>query len=347
MGTVTFLSVASRPTGSAAAPPDDSDDRLLDAYSEAVTRAVGRVAPSVIAIEVQKVAGASGRRPTRGGRGGNVELAAGSGFIVTPDGFALTNSHVVHGATDLRVKLTDGRRLTAQLIGDDPDTDLAVVRLDAPDLVPATLGDSDALRPGQVAIAIGCPLGFQCTVTSGIISALGRSLRAQNGRLMDAVIQTDAALNPGNSGGPLVNARGEVIGVNTAVILPAQGLAFAVPVNTAREVAAHLINHGRIRRGFVGFGGQTVPLVRQIVRHYQLPQETGVLVIAVEPGSPAQAAGLAEGDIIIRAGEHPAASIEAIQRVLTHETIGIAMPLTALRGTELVTLTAVPAERVA
>jgi S1-C subfamily serine protease len=251
----------------------------------------------------------------------------------------------VHGATELKVTLTDCRRLAAQLIGDDPDTDLAVVRMDAPDLVPVELGDSGALRPGQVAIAIGCPLGFQCTVTTGVISAVGRSLRAQNGRLMDAIIQTDTALNPGNSGGPLVNSRGEVIGVNTAVILPAQGLAFAVPVNTARDVAAGLINHGRIRRSFVGFGGQTVPLVRQVVRYYQLTQESGVLVTAVESGSPAQAAGLLEGDIIVRAAAHPATSIEAFQRVLTQSMIGVPLSLTVLRGTDLVTLTAVPAER--
>ena len=345
MSTVTFVWSDSQPSAGASVPPDGSDDRLLDAYSEAVTRAVERVAPSVIAIEVKKAAGGRGRPATRDGRG--EQTGAGSGFIITPDGFALTNSHVVHGATELKVMLTDGRRLAAQLIGDDPDTDLAVVRIDAPDLVPVTLGDSDALRPGQVAIAIGCPLGFQCTVTTGVISALGRSLRAQNGRLMDAIIQTDTALNPGNSGGPLVNSRGEVIGVNTAVILPAQGLAFAVPVNTARDVAAELINHGRIRRSFVGFGGQTVPLVRQVVRYYQLTQESGVLVTAVEPGSPAQAAGLLEGDIIVRAGAHPAASIEAIQRVLTQSMIGVPLPLTVLRGTELVTLTAVPAERVA
>ena len=345
MSTITFLWSGSQPAASAPVQPGDADGRLLDAYSEAVTKAVERMAPSVIAIDVKKAAGASGRRATRDGRG--EQTGAGSGFIITPDGFALTNSHVVHGATELKVMLTDGRRLAAQLIGDDPDTDLAVVRIDALDLVPAELGDSAALRPGQVAIAIGCPLGFQCTVTTGVISALGRSLRAQNGRLMDAIIQTDAALNPGNSGGPLVNSRGEVVGVNTAVILPAQGLAFAVPVNTARDVAAQLINNGRIRRSVVGFGGQTAPIVRQIVRHYRLPQDTGVLVIAVEPGSPAQAAGLLEGDVIVRAGAHPAASIEAIQRVLTQSTIGAPLPLTVLRGTELVTLTAVPAERVA
>jgi len=345
MKTLTFLSANSRPAAHGLSQDTAPDSVLLDAYSDAVTKAVERVSPSVVAIEVKKPAGSgSGPQPARGG---GERAGAGSGFVVTPDGFTLTNSHVVHGASALTVMLTDGRRVAAQLIGDDPDTDLAVVRIDAPDLSPAELGDSDALRPGQVAIAIGCPLGFQCTVTTGVISALGRSLSAQNGRLMDAIIQTDAALNPGNSGGPLVNTRGEVIGVNTAVIVPAQGLAFAVPVNTARDVAAQLINHGRIRRSFVGFGGQTVPLVRQVVRYYQLAQASGVLVIAVEPGSPAQAAGLAEGDIIIRAGDHPATSIEAIQRVLTQSMIGVPMSLTVLRGTELVTLTAVPAERVA
>jgi S1-C subfamily serine protease len=346
MKTLTFLSAGSRQAGSPAAGPPESDSRLLDAYSEAVTKAVERVSPSVVAIEVKKSAGAEDARQAPRGRG-EERVGAASGFIITPDGFALTNSHVVHGATELKVMLTDGRRLAAQVVGDDPDTDLAVMRIDALDLVPVELGDSTALRPGQVAIAIGCPLGFQCTVTTGVISALGRSLRAQNGRMMDAIVQTDAALNPGNSGGPLVNTRGEVIGVNTAVILPAQGLAFAVPVNTARDVAAELISHGRIRRSFVGFGGQTVPLVRQVVRYYQLGQESGVLVIAVETGSPAQAAGLAEGDIIVRAGDRAVTSIEAIQRVLTQTTIGAPMPLTVLRGTELVTLTAVPAERVA
>jgi S1-C subfamily serine protease len=346
MKTLRFLSSSRWPADSGPASQRDADERLLDAYSRAVTAAVERVSPSVIAIEVKKPAGAGSGRQSPRGRG-EERAGAGSGFIVTPDGFALTNSHVVHGATDLKVMLTDGRRLAAQLIGDDPDTDLAVIRIDGPDLVPAELGDSDALRPGQVAIAIGCPLGFQCTVTTGVISALGRSLRAQNGRLMDAIIQTDAALNPGNSGGPLVDSRGEVIGVNTAVILPAQGLAFAVPVNTARDVAAQLIRNGRIRRSFVGFGGQTVPLVRQVVRYYQLTQESGVLVIAVEPGSPAQAAGLAEGDIILRARDKATTSIEAVQRLLTESAIGVPMPLTVLRGTDLITLTAVPAERVA
>lgn len=345
MKTLTFLSSISQPSSLDPARPPDPDDHLLDAYSLSVTKAVERVSPSVVAIEVKKNASAAGV-PAAAGRGKEIAGAA-SGFIVTPDGFTLTNSHVVRGATTVSVMLTDGRHASAELIGDDPDTDLAVVRIDAPDLVPAALGDSDALRPGQVAIAIGCPLGFQYTVTTGVISALGRSLRAQNGRLMDAIIQTDAALNPGNSGGPLLNTRGEVVGVNTAMILQAQGLAFAVPVNTARDVAARLINHGRIRRGFVGFGGQNVPLVRQVVRYHQLRQDTGVLVIAIEPDSPAQDAGLAEGDIIVRAGGQPAASIEDIQRLLTEASIGVPTPLTVLRGTGLVTLIAIPAERVA
>jgi len=344
METLTFLSSGSRASTSAPARSPDPDDHLLDAYSLAVTGAVERVSPSVVAITVAKNAGAGGGGSTTEGLPKDIAGAA-SGFVFTPDGFVLTNSHVVHGATALDVKLTDGRHAAAELIGDDPDTDLAVIRIGAPDLVPAALGDSDVLRPGQVAIAIGCPLGFQYTVTTGVISALGRSLRARNGRLMDAIIQTDAALNPGNSGGPLVNTNGEVIGVNTAVIIPAQGLAFAVPVNTARDVAAHLINRGRIRRGFVGFGGQNVPLVRQVVRYHRLPLDSGVLVIAIEPDSPAQAAGLAEGDIIIHVGDQAVTSIEAIQRLLTEASIGVPTRLVVLRGAELATLTVVPAER--
>ena len=344
MKTLTFLSSGSRSSAAVAPRSPDSDDGLLDAYSLAVTAAVERVSPSVVAIEVKKNGGTP-RGPSPADEARQEVAGAASGFIVTPDGFALTNSHVVHSATTIRVMLTDGRHAGAELIGDDPDTDLAVIRIDAPDLVPAALGDSDLLRPGQVAIAIGCPLGFQCTVTTGVISALGRSLRTQNGRLMDAIIQTDAALNPGNSGGPLVNTRGEVIGVNTAVIVPAQGLAFAVPVNTARDVAARLINHGRIRRGFVGFGGQNVPLVRQLVRYHHLPQDSGVLVIAVEPDSPARAAGLAEGDIVVRVGDQSVPTIETIQRLLTEASIGVPTPMTVLRGTELATLTVVPAER--
>src|SRR5207248_1535014 len=264
----------------AAAQAFESDDALLDAYSNAVVHVAEEVGPSVVNIEVRK---RDGQRQ-----------GSGSGFIFTPDGFVLTNSHVVHGAEKIEVTLSDGRCPDAQLIGDDPDTDLAVLRIYAPQLRPVRLGESKNIRVGQLAIAIGNPYGFQSTVTAGVVSALGRSFRAKTGRLIDDILQTDAALNPGNSGGPLVNSRGEVIGVNTAVILPAQGLCFAIAIDTVKHVAGYLIKEGRIRRSYIGVGGQNVPVHRRLVRHYQLGVATGVLVISVSTGSPAERAGLRE-----------------------------------------------------
>src|SRR5687767_2213068 len=264
------------------------EDELLDAYSRAVSGVVEKVGPAVVHIHVKHNGDRTSPDPRKrqGGRG------SGSGFIFTPDGFILTNSHVVHGADEIVVALADGRHVQARLVGDDPDTDLAVIRIIAPDLVAAEFGDSAAVKVGQIAIAIGNPYGFQATVTAGVVSSLGRSLRAATGRLIDNLIQTDAALNPGNSGGPLVNSRGEVIGVNTAVILPAQGICFAIASNTAQLVAAWLIKEQRIRRSSIGVGGQNVPLHPRVVRFHKLPAERGVLVAEIAPGSPAAKAGL-------------------------------------------------------
>jgi S1-C subfamily serine protease len=313
----------------------------LDAYSRAVTGAAERVSPSVVYIEVQhkvKGQGAAGRQPPREARG------SGSGFVFTPDGFTLTNSHVVHGAARIEVMLPDGRRCQADLIGDDPDTDLAVIRINAPNLVPAHLGEARTIRVGQLAVAIGNPYGFQYTVTAGVVSALGRSLRARSGRLMDNVIQTDAALNPGNSGGPLVNSRGEVIGVNTAMILPAQGICFATSVDTAKFVASRLIRDGRVSRSFIGLAGQNVPLPRRLVRFYSLPVEAGILVISFEGDSPARRAGLLEGDVIVGFDGHPIAGIDDLHKLLTEDRIGRKTTLTAIRRTDKLTLEVVPEE---
>ncbi|PYK71754.1 MAG: serine protease [Verrucomicrobia bacterium] len=260
------------------------DIALLDEYSRTIVSAVDRVAPSVVNIE-------SRAERTRGG--------GGSGFIIAPDGFVLTNSHVVHGAHEIDVNLSDGREFRAQLVGDDPDTDLAVIRIDASQLSHVRLADSETLRVGQIAIAIGNPLGFQASVTAGVISALGRSMHAQSGRLIDNIIQTDAALNPGNSGGPLANSAGEVIGVNTAMIRPAQGICFAIASNTAKFVAAWLIKEGRIRRGYIGVAGQTAPLHRRVARFYHLASETGVLVVSIDKGSPADHARIRPNDVIV------------------------------------------------
>jgi len=311
-----------------------ADDSLLDEYSRSVVSAVSRVAPAVVNIEIQQRA-----------KGRPHEVAgSGSGFMITPDGFILTNSHVVHHATRIVVNLSDGREYPAQLIGDDPETDLAVIRIDASQLTHVRLADSESLRVGQIAIAIGNPLGFQASVTAGVISALGRSMYSQSGRLIDNIIQTDAALNPGNSGGPLVNSAGEVIGVNTAMIRPAQGICFAIASNTAKLVAGWLIRDGRIRRSYIGVAGQNVPLHRRVVRFYNLPLETGVLVASVEKDSPAQRAGLREGDIIVAFNERPIGTIHYLHKMLVSEQIGVAAKLVAIRRTEKLELSILPAE---
>lgn len=296
-----------------------SDDQLLDSYSQTISAVVNRVAPSVVNIRVQ-----SGAR----GQGG------GSGFIIARDGFILTNSHVVHGARELEVTLHDARVYRAELIGTDPHTDLGVIRIDAPDLQHVRFADSATIRVGQIAVAIGSPYGFQQTVTSGIVSALGRSMRADSGRLMDDIIQTDAALNPGNSGGPLVNSAGEVIGVNTAVILPAQGICFAIASNTAHLVAGWLIRDGRIRRSSIGVAGQNVPLHPRVVRFHKLETNSGVLVQEVENGSPGFIAGLRKGDIIVGFKGQPVATIDDLHKKLVADEIGVASPIMILRETE-------------
>lgn len=317
-------------------PDPDSDFRLLDAYSQAVIGAVAKVGPAVVNIEVRQQV-SQGRRT--GEIGGN-----GSGFIIARDGFILTNSHVVHGANKIHVTLADGREFPAMLVGDDPDTDLAVIRVDAPNLVHTMLGESRDVRVGQLAIAIGNPLGFQATVTAGVVSALGRSLRAQSGRLIDDVIQTDAALNPGNSGGPLVNSRGEVIGVNTAMILPAQGICFATAIDTAKFVAGWLIKEGKIRRSYIGVAGQDAPIHPRVVRFYKLPFSTGVLVAAVERDSPAERAGLKVGDVMIAFNGEPMSSIADLHRRLVGDGIGLPTPLTVIRHTEKLTVQIIPGE---
>ena len=326
-----------------ASPPSSTepptDGQLLDAYSRAVIAASDTVSPAVVNLHVLRRV-----RSRREEDELNSRVGSGSGFIFTPDGFILTNSHVVHGSGGIEVALPDGRSVLADIVGDDPDTDLAVVRIHADDVAHASLGDSTSLRVGQLVIAIGNPYGFQCTVTAGVVSALGRSFRSVNGRLIDNIIQTDAALNPGNSGGPLVNSRGEVVGVNTAIIPIAQGICFAIPGTTAKYVAARLIKDGRIRRGYLGIGGQEAPLPTRLVRFHTLPTTRGVLVIHVEGESPAQRAGLREGDVIIAFADQPTASVDDLHRLLTEHHVGVASPLTVLRGTERLVRDVVPTE---
>jgi S1-C subfamily serine protease len=250
----------------------------------------------------------------------------------------------VHGSTDIRVAFPDGQRFLADRVGEDPATDLAVLRISAPRLTPVTFGSSQGLRVGQLVVAIGNPFGFQCTVTSGVVSALGRSLRSQSGHLIDNVIQTDAALNPGNSGGPLVTSRGEVVGVNTAIIPSAQGICFAVGIDTAHYLAGRLIKDGKIRRGYIGVAGQNVPLHRRLVKGHNLAISSGIFVVSVESGSPAVASGVREGDILVDFDGNPVGDIDSLHRILTEHRVGVRASLTLLRGTEKVVLDIVPAE---
>jgi len=306
-----------------------SNDALLDAYSQAVVDAAERASPSVVNVEVYR------DRQRRG---------SGSGFVFTPDGFLLTNSHVVHGGTDIRVSFPDGNQSVADLVGDDPATDLAVLRISGGRLPAVAFGRSQALRVGQLVVAIGNPYGFQCTVTSGVVSATGRSLRSQSGRLIDNIIQTDAALNPGNSGGPLVTSRGEVVGVNTAIIPSAQGICFAIGIDTAIYVAGRLIKDGKIRRGYIGVGGQNVPLHRRLVKGHDLGVSTGIFVVWVEPGSPASLSGVREGDIIVGFEGQPIPDIDGLHRMLTEGRVGARAEIRLLRGTEKLTLDITPME---
>src|SRR5262245_34524887 len=311
--------------------PALSDDELLDAYSQAVIGAAEKVSPSVINIEIS-----DGAR-----RGGG----SGSGFVFTPDGFLLTNSHVVRGASKIEVTLLDGRRGEAQLIGDDPETDLAVLRINAPNLISVAFGDSNKIRVGQLAIAIGNPYGFQYSVTTGVVSALGRSLRSGTGRLIDNVIQTDTSLNPGNSGGPLINSRGEVIGVNTAVILPAQGICFATAINTAKFVAGRLIKDGKIQRGYLGVAGQNVPVHRLLVRNHNLLVSSGILVISLEPNSAAARAGIRDVDIIVGLDGHAVPDIDTLHRLLASGAYPKQVPIEVMRGTDKFVFDVLPALR--
>lgn len=305
----------------------DADE--LDAFSQAVIKAVGRVINVVASVEAQTASGQT--------------VGNGSGFVIA-QGLMLTNSHVIHGAAQLQVTFADGRKFPAQLVGEDVDTDLALLRVPADDVPSAPLGDSQKLRVGQLVIAIGNPYGFQCTVTTGVVSALGRSLPTPTGRRLDDVIQTDAALNPGSSGGPLVNTRGEVIGVNTALVVPAQGICFAIPINTAKFVIARLLKEGHIRRSYLGIGGQNVPLHQRLAVLLKLPTDRGVLVISVDAESPAAKAGVREGDIVVALGDHPTPDMETLNRFLAELPPGTETRLTLVRHLEKLTVPVTLAE---
>lgn len=329
-----ILDAAADPYGSGATGELPDDSVLLDSFSEAVTSVVDRIGPAVVRVEAKP-------SPSSRRSGG-----LGSGVVISPDGLVLTNSHVVQGAREMRLATPDGRTLHAKVLGDDPDTDLALLRAsDGRSLSFAPLGDSKRLRRGQLAIAIGNPLGFESTVTAGVVSALGRSLRSRTGRLIEDVIQTDAALNPGNSGGPLLSSRGEVVGINTAIIPGAQGVCFAVASNTAQFVLGELIRHGRVRRGYVGIAAQTVPVPRRLAVRAGLGNSAAALLVTIEPGSPAALAGLRLNDLVVALDGEAVTGIDDLVRLLNGERIGRTLPVTVLRQGELVTVDVVPTER--
>jgi S1-C subfamily serine protease len=313
-------------------PGAPSDSEIFDAYSRAVIGAVETVGPAVVHLQLEGDAGPSG---------------SGSGVVFTPDGYLLTNSHVVNaggGGKRILATFQDGRSSAASVVGDDPDTDLAVLRLHGEAPASARLGDSRRLKVGQLVVAIGNPFGFQCTVTAGVVSALGRSLRARSGRLIDSVIQTDAALNPGNSGGPLVTSDGSVVGINTAIIAAAQGICFSISANTVEFVASRLIRDGRVRRCYIGVAGQNVPLPRRVVRFHELARESGVRVQSTAPDGAAREAGILSGDIIVAVDGRPVGDVDDMHRLMTEERVGIAVPVTLLRGVQKRALTIVPRE---
>lgn len=319
----------------------DKDGSLLDTYSRTVSGVARQVSGAVVHLKVQKPnpqtkSRAQGPNPQNGG--------SGSGFVISSDGFVVTNSHVVNGATHIEASLPDGRSFHASLIGDDPSTDIAVVKIDGDNLTPTRFADSSNLQVGQIAIAIGNPFGFQYSVTAGVVSALGRTLRTQSGRLIDDVIQTDAALNPGNSGGPLVDSFGQVIGVNTAVILPAQGLCFAVASNLVKYVVGKLILEGRVRRGMLGIGAQAVPLPAKWLNALEVPTKGGIQIQSVESGGPADKSGLRAGDVILQFEGKPVDTIDALHKVLDESSIGRNVTLWVLRDGQLKSMVAVPME---
>jgi S1-C subfamily serine protease len=320
----TFLDFPSS-VGTLEARPEGSEDEVMDAYSRALTKAVELVAPTVARIQVKK------KVSFRGGTSPDEAAGTGSGVVITPDGFVITNSHVVEDATSIEANLPDGSSYSAEAVGKDPATDLALLRVASCGLSAAQLGDSDRLKVGQLAIAIGNPLGFQSTVTAGVISALGRSLRSRTGRLIENIIQTDAALNPGSSGGPLVDSQGRVIGINTAIIQFARGICFAIPVNTVRWVVSELLREGKVSRGYLGIAGQSVPLPTRVVRHFRLTQDSGVQIIDVAPNSPAQTTGLKEGDIIVALNNKPTKGVNDIHGMLTKQYIGVEVGMVILR----------------